>query len=106
MTIFEDELKNNNFVCSKCMKCQHWVWPPSEFCNKCMGNVTWMPVSKNAQLVEVSGKDGTYFCIAEFENDIRVFGTILGLLRPTPGQNLTLERCTYDKTPKFIFRID
>jgi uncharacterized OB-fold protein len=105
MTEFEDELKNNNFVCSKCVKCQHWVWPPSEFCNKCFGNVIWKPVSKNAKLVEVSGKDGKRFCIAEFEDSIRVFGTISGPLNQNPGQNIMLEHCSYDETPKFVFRV-
>lgn len=106
MTRFEDELQNNNFVCSACPKCQHLVWPISEFCNKCFGDVSWRPVSKNAKLVEVSSKDGKNFCIAEFEGNIRVFGTISGSLRPSPGQNLTLEHCSYDGTPKFIFKIE
>lgn len=106
MTKFEDGLKNNNFVCSKCIKCQHFVWPPSEFCNKCMGAVTWKPVSKNAKLVEISSKDGKSFCIAEFEDNIRVFGTLSGPSHPNPGQNLILEYCDYVETPKFIFRID
>lgn len=106
MSRFEDELKNNNFVCSKCMKCQHWVWPPSEYCNKCLGNVTWNTVPKHALLVEVSRKDGRYFCIAEFENSIRVFGTISGPFQPSKDQNLILDYCTYDKSPKFVFRVD
>lgn len=106
MTQFENELKNNNFVCSTCLKCQHFVWPPSEFCNKCFGDVSWRPVSTNAKLVEVSSKDGKNFCIAEFEGNIRVFGMILGSSRPSPGQNLTLEHCSYDGTPKFVFKIE
>ena len=67
MTKFEDELKNNNFVCSECTKCRHTVWPPSDFCNKCMGSVIWKPVSHKAKLVEFSSKDGKIFGIAEFE---------------------------------------
>jgi uncharacterized protein len=106
MTKFEDELKNNNFVCSNCTKCQHLVWPPSEFCNKCFGDVAWKSISRNAKLVEVSSKDGKNFCIAEFEGNIRIFGTLSGSLRPNPGQNLILEHCSYDGTPKFIFKIE
>jgi uncharacterized OB-fold protein len=105
MTKFEDALRNNIFVCSTCTKCQHFVWPPSEFCNKCFGNVVWTPVSRNAKLVEISSKDGKNFCIAEFEGNIRVFGTIQGLTRPTHDQNLVLEHCSYDGTPKFVFKI-
>jgi len=65
-----------------------------------------MPISKNAKLVEVSSKDGKNFCIAEFEENIRVFGTLSGSSRPNPGQNLTLEHCSYDGTPKFVFKIE
>ncbi|MGI0017846.1 MAG: zinc ribbon domain-containing protein [Nitrosotalea sp.] len=106
MTRFEDELKKNNFVCSKCTKCQHFVWPPSEFCNKCLGDTTWEHMSKNAKLIEISSKDGKNFCIAEFEGNIRVFGTISGSLRPNPGHGLVLERCSYDDTPKFVFSVE
>lgn len=106
MTRFEDELKNNNFVCSECVRCRHLVWPPSEFCNKCFGDVTWRPVSRKAILVEFSSKDGKRFCIAEFEDSIRVFGTIEGNSTLSPGQNLVLECCNYDETPKFIFQTD
>ncbi len=104
MTRFEDELKNNNFVCSYCVKCQHFVWPPSEFCNKCLGDVTWRQVSKNAKLVEVSSKDDKYFCIAEFEGNIRVFGSLSENSHLNHDQNLTLENCSYDESPKFIFK--
>ncbi|MDE1813095.1 MAG: hypothetical protein KGH87_01370 [Thaumarchaeota archaeon] len=103
MTRFEDELRNNNFVCSYCMKCQHFVWPTSEFCNKCLGDVTWKQVSKDAKLVEVSSKNGKYFCIAEFEGNIRVFGSLLGN-HPRPDQNLILEKCSYDERPQFVFK--
>jgi uncharacterized OB-fold protein len=104
MSKFKDELKNNNFVCSECIKCKHLVWPPSEFCNKCLGDVVWRSVSRNATLVEFSNKDGTCFCVAEFEDGIRVFGTIPGNHILSPGQHLVLEHCTYEETPKFIFQ--
>jgi uncharacterized protein len=106
MTKFEDELKNNNFVCSECIKCKHLVWPPSEFCNKCLGDVVWRPVSRKAKLVEFSIKDKKHFCIAEFEGSIRVFGTIDTTIALLPGQNLVLEYCDYDESPKFVFRTD
>jgi uncharacterized OB-fold protein len=104
MTRFEAELKNNNFVCSECTKCNQPVWPPSDFCNKCFGDVVWRSVSKKATLIEFSSKDGKYFCIGEFENGIRVFGTVEGNSNLTQGQHLTLKYCTYDETPKFVFQ--
>lgn len=106
MTRFEDELKNNNFVCSECVQCKQLVWPPSDFCNKCFGNVIWRPVSNKAILVEFSSKDGKYFCIAEFENGIRVFGILEGTPSLILGQNLMLKHCKYDETPKFVFQTD
>lgn len=104
MTRFEDELKNNKFVCSECMKCKQLVWPPSEFCNKCLGAVEWRSLSKNAKLVEFSSKNETRFCIAEFEGNIRVFGTIKGNATLRVGEDLILTFCGYDETPKFIFQ--
>jgi uncharacterized OB-fold protein len=104
MTKFEDELKKNNFVCSECVKCQHLVWPPSEFCNKCLGEVMWRPLSKSAQLVEFSTRDGIKFGIAEFEGNIRVFGTIEGNSPLRIGEDLVLTHCSYDESPKFTFK--
>ena len=106
MTRFESELKNNNFVCSECIKCKRLVWPPSDCCNKCFGDVMWRPVSKKAVLVEFSSKDGQSFCIAEFENSIRVFGIVEGKSSLIQGQNLMLKHCNYDETPKFVFQTD
>lgn len=104
MTRFEDELKNNKFVCSECTKCRHLVWPPSEFCNKCLGGVTWRPLSKKAKLVEFSSIDGIRFGIAEFEGKIRIFGTIDGNSALRIGEELVLTSCNFDEKPKFIFR--
>ena len=104
MTKFEDELKKNNFVCSECIKCQHLVWPPNEFCNKCLGEVLWRPISRNAKLVEFSTRNGTRFGIGEFEGNIRIFGTIEGISPLEIGEDIFLTHCSYDKTPKFTFR--
>jgi uncharacterized OB-fold protein len=106
MTIFEDELKRNNFICSECPKCDRLVWPPSEFCNKCLGSVIWRPLSREAVLIEYSSKDGKRFGMAEFENAIRVFGTIEGSSALNQGQSLVLKHCDFDKKPIFIFQIN
>jgi uncharacterized OB-fold protein len=103
MNRFEQELKNNNFVCSECSKCKHLVWPPSDFCNKCFGDVMWRSISKKATLVEISKKDGKQFCIGEFENRIRVFGTLEGKTDVVPGQLITLKHCSYVDMPIFAF---
>ena len=105
MNRFEQELKNGNFVCSECLKCQNLVWPPSEYCNKCFGNVTWRKISRNATLLEYSCKNGEYFCLAELEGKIRLVGTISEPEKLQIGQNLILEKCDYDGSEKFIFKI-
>lgn len=106
MNKFEEELKNNNFICSECPKCKRLVWPPSDFCNKCLGDVVWRPVSKKAILVEISKKDEKQFCIGEFENSIRVFGILEGRTNIIPGQSITLKHCRYEDTPIFEFQTD
>ncbi len=106
MNRFEEELKKNNFVCSECLKCQKIVWPPSEYCNKCFGNVTWRKISRNATLLEYSCKNGEYFCLAELEEgQIRLVGKILESSRIEIGQKLILEKCDYDGSERFIFKI-
>jgi len=104
MNKFEKELKNNNFLCSQCTNCDKIVWPPSEFCSKCFSDVIWRPVSKYAKLVEFSSKDNNYFCIAEFEDSIRVMGSVENASDLHVGQTLVLINCDYDGREKFVFK--
>ena len=104
MSKFEQELRNGNFVCSECTKCNKLVWPPSDFCNKCFGNVTWRPISRIAKLVEFSRRNDEYFCIAELENPIRVMGRVESVADLRLGQTLVLVSCDYDGKEKFVFR--
>jgi uncharacterized OB-fold protein len=103
MNKFEQELKNNNFLCSKCTKCNKLVWPPSDFCNKCLGEVIWEPLSRYAKVVEFSSKDSKYFCIAEFDGGIRVMGSIENVSDLCVGESLFLIKCDYDGKEKFVF---
>lgn len=102
MNTFEQELKNNNFVCSSCPKCNKLVWPPSDFCNSCFGSVVWRQVTKTAKLVEFSRHDNEVFCIAEFEGNIRIMGSIKNASSLKIGQSLTLVKCDFDGKEKFI----
>lgn len=107
MNKFEIELKKGKFVCSECTKCNKLVWPPSDFCNVCFDNVKWRQVSKKGKLIEFSKKDNTIFCIAEFENMIRVMGELeTGLKTPSIGQDLELVKCNYDNKEKFFFQLN
>ena len=97
MNKFEIELERGNFVTSECPHCKEIVWPPSNFCDKCFGDVNWRKVLKNAKLIEFSKKDGEGFCIAEFENKIRILATIKAgeSEEPKIGQDLILENCGF-----------
>ena len=46
------------------------------------------------------------FCIAEFEGNIRIMGTIENAKNLKIGQHLTLVKCDYDGTEKFILKSD
>jgi len=102
MNTFEQELKKNNFVCSFCPKCNKFVWPPSDLCNSCFGNVLWKKVSRTARLVEFSQNNGEIFCIAEFEGKIRIMGMIQNSRNLKVGQLLTLATCDYDGKEMFV----
>jgi uncharacterized protein len=102
MNKFERELKNNNFVCSSCPKCNKLVWPPSDFCNSCFGGVVWRKVEKTAKLIEFSHNNGEFFGIAEFEGNIRIMGRIKNATNLRVGQSLTLVKCDYDDKEIFI----
>jgi uncharacterized protein len=103
MNKFEQELKKNNLLCSRCTKCNKLVWPPSDFCNNCFGEVIWQPISRNAKIVEFSRKNNKYFCIAEFEEGVRVMGSVENASNLHIGQSLILVKCDYDVGEKFVF---
>ena len=106
MIPFKDELKNGKFICSECPKCNKLVWPPSEFCSICFGNVIWRQVSKTGKLVEFSKKNNVVFCIGEFENVIRIMGELeIGSKKPVIGQEIDLVKCDYDDKEKFFFQL-
>ena len=102
MNKFEQELQNNNFVCSFCLKCDKFVWPPSDLCNSCFGSITWKNVNKIAKLVEFSQNNGEIFCIAEFEGNIRIMGSVQNSQNLKVGQPLTLVKCDYDGKEIFV----
>lgn len=104
MTKFEEELKKNSLVCSECKKCKRIVWPPSDFCNRCFGNVIWRPLSRVAKLIEFSRKGEEYFCIAEFEESVRVMGAIEKASNPQVGQSLVLVKCDFNGKERFVFK--
>lgn len=64
----------------------------------------WKPVKKTAKLIEFSHNKDEVFCIAEFEGNIRIMGTVENAKNLKIGQFLTLIKCDYDGTEKFILK--
>jgi uncharacterized OB-fold protein len=102
MTRFEQELKNNVFVSSFCTRCNKHVWPPSEICNSCFGDIVWKPVTRTARLIEFSRKGDEIFGIVEFEGSIRVMAKIMAVSDLQIGQMLNLIECNYDEKANFV----
>lgn len=49
-------------------------------------------------MVEYSKKENTNFCIAEFEEQIRIIGTPkVGMKEPKIGQNIRIENSSFEK---------
>ncbi|MBT8251451.1 MAG: hypothetical protein KJO99_01265 [Nitrosopumilus sp.] len=69
---FETELSQGNFYIPECMRCSKIVWPPSEFCNHCFGEIIFKKKIFEGRIIEFSRKNEEYFCLVEFENQIRV----------------------------------
>ena len=106
MNQFVNQLKNNKFVCSECLKCNKLVWPPNDFCNICFGNVIWREISRTGRLIEFSKKDSAVFCIAEFEDTIRIMGKLeIGTKKLEVGNDIVLVKCDYDDKEKFFFQL-
>ena len=107
MNKFDIELKKGNFVTSKCNYCTKIVWPPSNYCDNCFMEVNWRKVSSNGKLIEWSKKNNNIFCIAEFENTIRIIGKLdIKNVIPKPGQLLKFTKCTLNDKPRFFFMLD
>ena len=106
MNKFESEIKAGNFVTSECIDCNKIVWLPSDYCDNCFMEVNWRKVSPNGKLIEWSKKNNDIFCIAEFENSIRVIGKLDSKnVIPKPGQLIKFTNCTLNDKPKFFFII-
>ena len=81
---FEDALTKGDFLISECKNCKIIVWPPSEFCNRCLNKNSWRKCSLIGTIMEFSKKENTYFCVAKFENSIQLIGEIIS---GTPKKN-------------------
>ena len=104
MNKFEEELKKGNFITSECNKCDKIVWPPSDYCDNCFGNVNWRKISGDGEIIEWSKKGSDVFCIAEFEKTIRIMGKLNTKNTDAKiGQHIQLSECSFNQGYRFIF---
>lgn len=102
---FESELKKGKFVVGECTKCHKVNWPPNHSCSTCFGELTFRAVKEPGIIVEWSGKGDDVFCIVEFEESVRVIGTMYEHSELSPGQKVRIAKCSFDQTPKFTFTV-
>lgn len=88
---FESKLSQGDFYIPECTKCMKIVWPPSEICNHCFGDVLLKKKVSEGKIIEFSSKDDAYFCLVEFEKEIRVIAKISKM--PEIGQKIKILKC-------------
>jgi len=88
---FESELEQGNFLIGECSNCKNIVWPPSEFCNLCFGEIN-LRSSSEGKIIEFSRQNDTYFCLVEFEDTVRI---MVKIIQGTPkvGDNVKMKKC-------------
>jgi uncharacterized protein len=69
---FEKELEKGQFCIPECLECKKWVWPPSEFCDKCNGETSLKKEEFKGKIIEFSRQNEDYFCMVEFYDSIRI----------------------------------
>ena len=77
---------------SMCSACKIIVWPPSEFCNRCMASTVWEKAPLDGVILELSQQDGQFFCVVELATSFRIVGRIISGI-PDVGKKITVERC-------------
>lgn len=89
---FNSELTKGNLFISECVDCNQIIWPPSEFCNRCLKKTSWRKCSNHGKIVEFSKQNDTYFGIVEFENSFRIMGTIV-IGQPDVNKTVEILEC-------------
>ncbi|MCV0372553.1 MAG: hypothetical protein K5793_03255 [Nitrosarchaeum sp.] len=88
----ESELEKGNFVVGECLKCKKTVWPPSDYCSLCFGNVSIKDGPFQGKIIEFSKQGNDYFCLVEFNENVKIIGKITGET-PQINQNVMVKKC-------------
>jgi uncharacterized OB-fold protein len=88
---FENELEKGRFYLPQCLSCKKWVWPPSEFCDRCNGETSLKKEEFEGKIIEFSKQNDDYFCIVEFYDSIRIMAKMTTC--PKKDQMVKISKC-------------
>ncbi|KEQ57106.1 hypothetical protein AAA799B03_00364 [Marine Group I thaumarchaeote SCGC AAA799-B03] len=88
---FESELSKGNFLITECIECKKIVWPPTEFCNDCMGKTSLKEGDFEGKIIEFSRQNEDYFCIVEIEKSFRIMAKMS--TEPHIDQIVKISKC-------------
>lgn len=92
---FEKNLSNGIFLVPECSVCKKIIWPPTEICNYCLGQVSLKKPIGEGKIIEFSSNDDGYFCMVEFEKTIRIMARIVET--PKIGQSVKIQKCAINE---------
>ena len=98
---FEEELSKGNFCLPECNKCKKIVWPPSEFCNNCFGEIHLKKEKLDGAIIEFSKHKNSFFCVVEFEGNIKIMAKCNSI--PTKGQKVRIDSCGIENGSYFFY---
>ncbi len=88
---FEEKLEHGEFCIPECTECEKIVWPPSEICDNCFGNIHLKKGEFEAKIIEFSRERQQYFGLIEIEKTIRIMAQISNI--PKIGQAVKISKC-------------
>ena len=98
---FENELEKGQFYLPECISCKKWVWPPSEFCDRCNGKTSLKKEEFEGKIIEFSKQNEDYFCIVEFEKKVRIMAKMLK--KPNIDQTVKITKCGISDNSYFFY---
>ncbi|MEK9681934.1 MAG: hypothetical protein VW081_03515 [Nitrosopumilus sp.] len=88
---FEEELSKGSFLIPECTVCKKLVWPPTEFCDDCMGKTRLKEGNFQGKIIEFSKQNDDYFCIVEMESSFRIIAKMTN--EPQIDQYVKISKC-------------
>jgi len=99
---FESKLTEGKFCIPECDECKKIMWPPSETCNHCFGNVHLKEGDFEGKIIEFSRQNEQYFCMVEFEKTVRIMANISET--PEIGKSVKILKCGI-KDGNYFFQV-